>query len=70
MGLFSGHFRVVVGPFWLSGSRSKKGLEMFDKTRQKLTTKYVEPVQRSVAAAVLIAAAALVFAFLAFVRSV
>jgi hypothetical protein len=42
---------------------------MFDKTREKLTARYVEPVTRSVTAALWMAAAALIVAALALFRS-
>jgi len=41
---------------------------MFDKTKARLNAKYVEPVNRGIAAAIMMAAAALLFALLAFMR--
>lgn len=61
--------RVVVGPFYSPGFRSKKGREMFEGTKARLSAKYVEPVTRSVTAALWMAGVALILAALAFIRS-
>ena len=49
---------------------TQKGREMFGKTKDKLNAKYVEPVQRGITTALVIATAALILALAALMRSV